>query len=287
MKKLPSQLIAVVFLLLLTSCKTTAVLLAEKYTNPLVLPVEELCPEEIEWTNIEVADLPAETFQMTGNIVKSTNSQWKCIKIDLDTPGLEIAATPYREDLGKHFYLKQFAQKNKTITAINTVPFDLDGRTYIPVSVVKIDGEIICPPTQLYAVLGITKKDGKLRATIRSTQEAEQIAEFDYAFGGFFTILDNNRIFEFEKYKRSRSAAGISDGGRFLYLFAGCGINCPTGRNGFNFEECALILQKLGCDSAMEFDGGHSTGLTLKNKNAVKPSLQRKVPAAFGIKISE
>lgn len=277
--------LCVLFLSLITSCKTTSLLLKEKYTDPLVLTAEELCPEEIVWKDIEIPGIPSDAVQITQNLVKSTKSQWKCIKIDLDTPGLEIAATPYKEDLGKRFYLKQFAQKNKTIAAINTVPFDLDGKTYIPVSVVKIDGELICPPTEFYAVLGLTKKDGKFRASIRSTQVLDQIDQFDYAFGGFFTILENDKIYEFEKFKRSRSAAGISHEGRFLYLFAGCGVNCPTGRNGFNFEECALILQKLGCDCAMEFDGGHSTGLTLNNKNAVKPSLQRKVPAAFGIKL--
>lgn len=277
--------LCVLFLSLITSCKTTSLLLKEKYTDPLVLTAEELCPEEIVWKDIEIPGIPSDAVQITQNLVKSTNSQWKCIKIDLDTPGLEIAATPYKEDLGKRFYLKQFAHKNKTIAAINTVPFDLDGKTYIPVSVVKIDGELICPPTEFYAVLGLTKKDGKLRASIRSTQVLDQIDQFDYAFGGFFTILEDDKIYEFEKFKRSRSAAGISHEGRFLYLFAGCGVNCPTGRNGFNFEECALILQKLGCDCAMEFDGGHSTGLTLNNKNAVKPSLQRKVPAAFGIKL--
>lgn len=276
------QLFLLSFFLLLTSCKTTSLVLREKYTNPQVLPVEDLCPEEIMWKNIEIEGLSSNSVQITGHIVKSTSSEWKCIKIDLDEQALRITAAPYKKHLGKRFFLKEFASKSKAIAAINTVPFDLDGRTYIPVSIVKIDGEVICAPTQFYSVLGFHTVDGKLRAVIYPNQNQEEIDSLDYAFGGFFTILQNDTIFEFEKYKRSRSAVGVSNSGRFLYLFAGCGINCPTGRNGFNFEECAIILQKLGCDSAMEFDGGHSTGLTLKNKNAIKPSLQRKVPAAFG-----
>ena len=43
----------------------------------------------------------------------------------------------------------------------------------------------------------------------------------------------------------------------------------------------------MGCKTAMEFDGGHSSGLTLQNKNLIKPSLQRMIPAAFGLKISQ
>ena len=100
-------------------------------------------------------------------------------------------------------------------------------------------------------------------------------------------ILDDQTIFPFEKFKRSRTSVGLSSDGRYLYLMATCGINCPTGRNGLNYEECALILQKMGCKTAMEFDGGHSSGLTLQNKNLIKPSLQRMIPAAFGLKISE
>jgi len=284
MKKL---LLLLVPLVLFSSCKTTSLLLAEKYTEPLVLPVEQLCSEETVWTDINVENLPEHSFQLTENTVKSINSHWKCIKIDLDTPGLSIVAEPYKENLGKRTTPKKFSARKNTIAAINTVPFDLDGRTYIPVSVVKIDNQLICDVNQNYCVLGFYSENGKLRAAIDNNQEADKIQNYEYAFGGFYTILEGDTIYQFEKYKRSRSAVGISDNGRFLYLFAGCGINCPTGRNGFNFEECALILQKLGCTKAMEFDGGHSTGLTLFEKNAVRPSLQRKVPALFGIKTNE
>ena len=96
-------------------------------------------------------------------------------------------------------------------------------------------------------------------------------------------ILEQNKVFEYEKYRNARSAIGISEDGRFLYFFGVCGVNDPFGNNGMSYEECALVMRKLGCYSAMEFDGGHSAGLMLKNKELIKPALQTKIPAAFGL----
>lgn len=271
--------------LFFVSCQTTSSLLKDKYTDPPVLPQEVLCPQDIQWQALKIDDEEDSHFLFTSYQIKSLNVEWKCLKIDLDTPGLEITASPKTEDLGQSFYLKEFSRKNKTIAAINTVPFDLEGKTYIPASIVKIENQIICPANKRYSALAFSLNP--LRAKIVNEQSQEVFDDCPYAFGGFFTILENGKIYEFEKLKRSRTAVAISEEGRYLYLFACCGINCPTGRNGLNYQECALILQKLGAEKAMQFDGGHSSGLTINGKDAIKPSLQRKVPAALGIRYQE
>ncbi len=293
-------LLSLLFTLLFFGCQTTGVLLKEKYTDPQVLSEEELLPPEIVWTPLEVnensvgkanknagesakAKNPqSPIFQIINHKIKSENIEWTCVKINLAAQNLEIVAKPGRQDLGKRFFLKNFAKKTKSIVAVNTVPFDMAPKSYLPVSVVKIDGEIICPLNSNYSALAFSQNP--LRAKIIKNQNEDDIADCDYVFGGFFTILEDGEIFEFAKYKRSRTAVGIADGGRELYLFATCGINCPTGRNGLNFEECAVILKALGCTDAMEFDGGHSTGLAIQGEDTIRPSLQRKIPAAFGIR---
>lgn len=246
----------------------------ETYTDPQVLPRKTLCPpdEEIVWEEIQPG------FEETDFIIEDINVKWACVRVDLETPGLTLSATPQENQLHKRFTLSKIAAASTV--AINTTPFDLDGRSYIPVSVVKIDGNTICPPNEQYCALCFNKT--KTRAVILSEQD-DRIDDYDYAFGGFYTILENGNILEFAKYKRSRTACGTSCNGRYLYLFATCGINCPTGRNGLNFEECAVILQTLGCTNAMEFDGGHSTGLVINGKNKIRPNLQRKVPATLSI----
>lgn len=287
------------------SCKTTSLLLKEKYTDPQVLPIHDLTPDEIEWSPVVISESDNNEnplISYTQYVVKATNAKWACVKIDLDAPW-QIIAEPIPQNLSKRFFLLNFSKKYKTDVAVNTVPFTSNNHKYLPVSIVKIDGNTICPPNQSYSALAfkkISKNESESthtnkssnpsyvwRAKIFQHQNENELQEFDYAFGGFFMILDANTIFPFEKFKRSRTAAGLSSDGRYLYLLAACGINCPTGRNGLNYEECALILQKLGCTTAMEFDGGHSSGLTLQNRNLLKPSLQRMVPAAFGLKISK
>lgn len=273
-------LLTVLAFLIFTGCQTTSLLLKEKYTDPLVLDETTLCPEHVIWSDIEVNGKADHSFQKTSFKITKEKIEWKCVKIDLDTPGLELTALPLADTKGSHFYLKDFSRKTGAIVAVNTVPFDMV--LYLPVGIVKIAGQEICPANEAYAALTFT--ENPLRAKIINHQNEEELSQCSYAFGGFFTILEDGYIYGFEKYKRSRTAAGISDDGRFLYLFATRGIGSATGRNGLNFEECAIILRKLGCSDAMEFDGGHSSGLTVNGRNELKPIFQRKIPAAFGIK---
>lgn len=272
MKKF-TLLFSSILIIMLTSCASVGIM-HENYTDPLVLPAETLCPENIVWEEVQPG------VQQTEYVIEDIKVRWACVRVDLETPGITFSATPHSDQLHKRFTLGKVSAGSTV--AINTTPFDLDGRTYIPVSVVKIDGVTVCKPNPAYCALCID--DYAKRAVIFSTQD-ESIDEYNYAFGGFYTILEDGEIPEFAKYKRSRTACGTSGHGRYLYLFATCGINCPTGRNGLNFEECAVILKTLGCTDAMEFDGGHSTGLTVNGKDKIKPTLQRKVPAVLCITI--
>lgn len=257
-----------------------------------VLPVEELMPEELDWsylTGLEQND----SLSYCEYIVKSEKIKWICVKVDLQG-SWKIVAEPTLENLGKSFSLNEFSQKYGTLVSINTVPFKKEKQSFYPISIVKNDGQIVCPANERYCALGLKtvlmeqkedKKSQILQAKIIKNQDEKTIEEFDYVFGGYFVILENNKVLEYAKYRTSRSAVGISEDGRYLYFFAVCGINNPSGNRGMNYEECALVLQKLGCYSAMEFDGGHSTGLMLQNKQMIKPAFQTKVPAAFGLYI--
>lgn len=298
-----------IFCLLFAGCKTTSLLNKEEYSDYSVLPIEILTPNEFIWeslSNTKQNELQSSSAFYTQYIIKEENIKWVCVKIDLNEDW-EIAAEPLYESLGKRFYLRNFSNEYKTTVAVNTVPFSGIKQKYIPTGIVKINGNIICPANSKYCALALKKvkineqdfpistdsdnlnsdnseKSFVWRAKIFSSQNEQDLKDYDYAFGGFFVILDNENIFEFKKYKSSRTAVGLSENGRFLYLFATCKINQPFSENGLNFEECALILQKMGCTNAMEFDGGRSSGLTIGNKNFIKPPFQRKISAAFGLK---
>lgn len=270
------------FCLLFLGCKSTSIT-REFYTDPEILSQEILtgscnaiCAQEI-WT-----PLPQPGYSITSYKIKEIGVTWHCVKIDLDTANISIIAYPNKNTLGKNYNLRSLAKKNNAVIAVNTTPFDLDGKTYLPVGITKIENSIITEPVENYCALGFTSTP--MRAQIFSTQTDKNTSNCPYVFGGFFSILENGNIITFAKNKRSRVGCGISDNGRFLYIMVATPEFHLTDKNGLNYEECAIIFKYLGCTDAMQFDGGHSSGLVINGKNVEKPFLQRKVPTVLLIK---
>ena len=115
-------------------------------------------------------------------------------------------------------------------------------------------------------------------------QKKEVLDQYNYAFGGFYQVLKDNKIIDFDNSRRSRVTIGTNEDGSELYFFVVSTHMLPRDRNGLNFEECGLILQKLGWSDAMHFDGGHSSCLVVNKKDLQKPLLNRKIPIAIGLK---
>lgn len=277
--KVLSSVLWIFLLFLLFSCQTIDNLKKEFYTEPEVLYENQICPSEIQWKSF------APGFWKTDFHINSIGVSWTAVKIDLNNPELHFFVAPQSETLGQLFSVKKFARKTKSIVAINTTPFDL-GKTEFPIGITKDQGKIITPTVEKYCALAFIKNEtNQWRAQIINHQTPEAIEDYTYAIGGFFTTFENNEFLKFKKNKRSRTGCGISDGGRYLYLMVCTPDFHPTDRNGLNYEECSLIFQKMGCDKAMQFDGGHSSALIIKGKNINPPFLQRKVPVALGFSI--
>lgn len=267
-------------LFFLTSCQTLGSLKGEFISSPPVFPEPELCPKEITWKEFE------DGFLITSHNIRELGVSWHCVKIDLNNPNLKIYMEPHKTNLGSTFKVKDFAKATKSAVAINTTPFDLAGKTYLPEGIVKYNNEQIWPPKERYCALAFTKTEENLfRAEIINQQSPDVFEDIPFAMGGFFTVLKDNEIIPFAKNKRSRTGCGISDNGRYLYLMVTTPFFHPTDRNGLNYEECALIFRKLGCDNAMQFDGGHSSAMVVNGKPVETPFMQRKVPVAIGFSI--
>ncbi len=277
-KKLFSSVIFVLLFFTLTSCATTGRFSkTELVTVPEVYDESELMSSFRDWSEV------VEGFSICSGKLQKQRVQWHCIRIDLDTPFLYFISLPQKNSLGKTFFLKDFAKKNHTIAAINTSPFDLYGKTYIPEGITKLDNQIVTEPLAKYCALCFKRNvEGLWRAKIIPSQTEEALKDCEYAFGGFFSVLENRELVPFAKNRRSRTACGINDDGSVLYLFVTTPKLYPSDRNGLNFEECAIILRKLGCKDAMQFDGGHSSGMYLFKKAVERPMFQRKVPVALG-----
>lgn len=85
------------------------------------------------------------------------------------------------------------------------------------------------------------------------------------------------KIREFSNVKDCRSAVATGDAGKTLYVFAGKNLT---------YRECALIFEKLGCEVAMQFDGGSSSQLVVQGKNTVRQAVPRYVVAIVGFRLT-
>ena len=269
------SLILLSILLFFTSCSTTK-FLKETYSTPEVLPIEVLAPSPVQWEHIQ------DGFEITGDVVKPQRVSWHCVRIDLNNPNLSIVYAPHQDTLGELFKVKKFAARYHTVVAINSAPFLIETTNY-PVGILKDGDNLISPPNTKNCALAFYRDENNhLRAEILSNQEEALDSKYTYAFGGFYTTYENGEFKKFQHNKRSRVGCGTSSNGRYLYIMVTTPFFHPTDRNGLNYEECSLIFQKLGCEKAMQFDGGHSSALLVYTKDIEKPFLQRKVPTALG-----
>lgn len=250
------------------------------------LPLEYLCPSELAWTPItDKNGAPVEGFQVIHHEMKDLKVRWTCVKADLTTPGLKVVATPTPDQLGqspKLQHVKTFAKNNNTIVAVNATPWHNKTYPHDAVGIVKIDGIEYFPPVEKYCALCFTEEP--LRAKIIQYQTEEELEKYIHAFGGFSQVLKDGEIIPFNNNRRSRVSVGVNGDGTELYFFVITTIMNPNDRNGFTFEECGLVLQKLGCTDAMHFDGGHSSCIVINTNQSQKPLLNRKIPIAIGLK---
>lgn len=207
------------------------------------------------------------------------------IKIDLQNPSLVIEPFPYLTS----FPDPQISASKLSETCdilINTTPYFSKS----PLSSKKAAGITqshkirYSNPLSRYAALALYKTAGGYEAKIFKSQsdipeyseaEAENLTALH---GGFWQILENGNIIEFQDIKDSRTACGISKDGRFLYILAVEG-EVKAWSEGLNYQQCAEIFKAFGCQNAMEFDGGSSTTLYINQKNALSYYKNPSLPA--------
>lgn len=265
----------VLILFLVLGCKTTSSLQQEPETE------KNLCPNQIQWTQLQ------EGFCFTEYTIPDLQVYWACVKIDLQTPNLTVKVYPESQaQIGQTIKVSNFSKENKTVAAINTTPFD---KNQIPMGITQIDGQIVTPKNSRYQALLLKKTKSGYSCEIVNQGDGPS----DYinqanctVIGGYFQILENGQSLSFFRSRRSRTAAGISQDKRYLYLFEAVPLFSPTDSNGLFYEECATILCALGSYNALTCDGGTSTSLTVYNQQKKAPLFQKQVSSAIGFAIS-
>lgn len=92
-------------------------------------------------------------------------------------------------------------------------------------------------------------------------------------------VMDGNLI----SYRHPRSAIGMNKD--YLFLVIIDGRNISAGLRGMSINELAEYMLKLGCDSAINLDGGGSSKVLQGSKVLNKNNTNRSIHNAIGIKI--
>ena len=227
---------------------------------------------------------------------------YHAVKIDLSQPGLELLAFPdaslqelsayvegSEEALAQPLTYRsiatsKFAAINKCAVAINLSPFSGKngswglgaklGSLRQLVGLHVADGLIISEPVSRYAAISFTKKtkdDGSTywQANIERNQSQKTAESSDFAFGGFYIVLEDGQIQDFKSRTHdSRSGAGLSEDGKTLYLLVVEGEN-PFKSQGLSYPQCAQLFKAMGCSDALELDGGGSSELCINGRSVL------------------
>lgn len=162
-------------------------------------------------------------------------------------------------------------------------------------------------------VLGLSVSDGKVTSTadfkssnpvllitaqneariLRAPFQTEDLADAHNAMQGWAgangMLLDEGEIVTGSPDLHPRTAAGVSQDGRYLYLLVVDGRQ-PGLSEGISLVELAEWMKRLGCRDALNLDGGGSTTLVVKKPdgsprivNSIPGGVQRSVANHLGV----
>ncbi|MCR4821996.1 MAG: phosphodiester glycosidase family protein [Treponema sp.] len=250
-------------------------------------------PSQVKWEKIENLNF-ARYFYFEN---KEYPVCYHCLKIDLSSPNLKILTYPSSEkdftwknekktDYFPGLRAKAFSKKYKSQITMNTAPFGGKNGKWDALAKITssrricgihvVDKKRLSEPIEKYSALLFKKNEGGFTGKIIKNQKEEEVAGWDYAFGGFFTILNQGEkeVFSWAS-NDSRSAAGLSKDGKILYLLVVEGERWQKS-HGLTYPECADIMKKIGAYDAMEMDGGGSASLFINGENQLSyPSLRK------------
>ena len=263
---------AFIFLFLLASCVSLPKVQSQEEEDALFAP-DTYIPQKFEW--LPVAE-GIERFDFLKDSVAYT-----VVKINLKQTELDLVPYPNKKESGAR-QVQDFAMEHGCTIAFNTLPFTGD----IPPKLMGVhyaEGIFYSSCIERYSsLLFYTQDDGSLRAKISETQDEAEVLNADFAFGGFFAVLVKGQVQEFKHFSyEARLGAGLSADGGTLFIML---VRSGGAFHGLSYPQCARIFLAMGCTDALEFDGGHSAELFVKDQSIRGTSLTRKQAAMLGFK---
>ena len=288
-----SWLVFFALIFIFSSCTTISPVSSKKENPSVFKTVENTQPQ---W------QVFADGIDYFCGKISSPSLEFWALKIDFSAQELDIVVKGGAQIEDQTFSTKvsNFARDNDLLAGINAVPFDIvsskEGIAIQNVGIVISNGKMISRTNSNYDAL-VFYKDGK--TAIVNQSAIKSVENIENAVGGFHQILSNGETAQRtrdRKARHPRSAAGISQDGKYLYLVVIDGRR--AGSVGATEEETALLLRCLGSWEGINFDGGGSSALAMRfadGKIRVVntpihdgiPGRERAVAGCIGVKIKD
>lgn len=224
-------------------------------------------------------------------IISKPRAICHAIKIDLTDPHLKITSYPPVTSFPIKDIKPEFLAKNNDIV-INTVPYAQKIKPFTkknPVGILSTCPLEFSKPLERYCAFWIYSVPDGYRCKIEQTQTAitdEKENNLYCVHGGFWQIIKDGKHIDFKDIKDSRTAVGISNDEKTLYILIVEGEKKSVSK-GLSYGECADIFDRLGAFNAMQFDGGSSTTLYISGKNALSYPKNTRLPAFLGFQTAK
>lgn len=221
----------------------------------------------------EFQDVQNYAQNFSKSIISITNTKsYFLAEIDLSDSDLKIKTYPKASGFSKPISVKKFAEKNGCFAAINANPFVTSSKLNPfyskrkPVGIYIDNFNEFSEAKEKYAAIAFFREETGYSAKIFDSQTELSKENPEFAVGGFWTILQDEKIYSFKDIKDFRSAAGISKDGKKLYLFCGKKLS---------YMETAKILQQKNVFCAIQLDGGSSSQFYFCGKNRQSAAKKR------------
>ena len=307
-KKLPLTVLSAILFLFL-SCVSRPQFTPEN--EAALYPVASYIPESFDWQELCPGIYRCDFNNPDFPVI------YHAVKIDLTLEGLELVCFPDQNTVAqaganvdgevpqpfiyKGIRTQKFAELYGCMVAVNLSPFSgKNGKWDLPAKLGSVrqlvglhlaDGLMISKPLSRYAGLYFKREKGSegksaWRASIEKNQSDKTAAASDFAFGGFYLVLENGIVDQgFIRNHDSRTGAGISEDGRTLYLLVVEGEN-QLKSQGLSYPQCGEIFKAMGCTDALEMDGGGSSELCINGSSVLSYSNFRTQANSLGFRIN-
>lgn len=246
----------------------------------------------------ETATVPSNPTTTGG---EATTSRAYIARVDLKAPGIALLTTAHSGPLNTTSEtISQFAIRTGVRIAINANFFapccDAFAEPKTVIGLLVSNGKVVSPvtrePTQSEAVLAIMRGN---KAVIDQGPNIN-VAQVVTAVAGSAIIVKNGKDVSASspnegdpKNPNPRTVVGLSNNGRYLYLAIIDGRVTGYSTGTTNAQSAALMLA-LGCDSALNLDGGGSSEMIRADKigkpfivNSPSGGAERFDAAALGV----